>query len=108
MNLNNYKNRHDLLIDWILETVPKGSRILDIGANDGSFCPEVARIATHAAFFAPAKYGIMPEILQPQVLSRGNGILESTTFLAAILGLQRLPCRVRLPVIVPVFFGGPS
>jgi ubiquinone/menaquinone biosynthesis C-methylase UbiE len=52
MNLNNYKNRHDLLIDWILETVPKGSRILDIGANDGSFCPEVARIATHAAFFA--------------------------------------------------------
>jgi MFS family permease len=43
-------------------------------------------MGTHAAFFAPAKYGIMPEILQPQVLSRGNGILESTTFLAAILG----------------------
>ncbi|MCS7046703.1 MAG: MFS transporter, partial [Gemmataceae bacterium] len=40
----------------------------------------------HAAFFAPAKYGAMPEILQPHVLSRGNGILESTTFLAAILG----------------------
>jgi MFS family permease len=43
-------------------------------------------MGTHAAFFAPAKYGAMPEILQPQVLSRGNGILESTTFLAAILG----------------------
>src|SRR5262249_40400256 len=40
----------------------------------------------HAAFFAPAKYGAMPQILQPHVLSRGNGILESTTFLAAILG----------------------
>src|SRR5205085_4816226 len=40
----------------------------------------------HAAFFAPAKYGAMPEILQPHVLSRGNGVLESTTFLAAILG----------------------
>lgn len=40
----------------------------------------------HAAFFAPAKYGAMPEILKPHVLSRGNGILESTTFLASILG----------------------
>jgi MFS family permease len=43
-------------------------------------------MGTHAAFFAPAKYGAMPEILQPHALSRGNGILESTTFLAAILG----------------------
>jgi MFS family permease len=40
----------------------------------------------HSAFFAPAKYGAMPQILQPHVLSRGNGILESTTFLASILG----------------------
>jgi MFS family permease len=43
-------------------------------------------MGTHAAFFAPAKYGAMPEILQPHILSRGNGILESTTFLSAILG----------------------
>src|SRR5262245_20668836 len=43
-------------------------------------------MGTHAAFFAPAKYGAMPEILQAHALSRGNGILESTTFLSAILG----------------------
>lgn len=43
-------------------------------------------MGTHAAFFAPAKYGAMPEILQAHVLSRGNGILESTTFLATIFG----------------------
>lgn len=43
-------------------------------------------MGTHAAFFAPAKYGAMPEILQPHKLSKGNGVLESTTFLAAILG----------------------
>jgi MFS family permease len=43
-------------------------------------------MGTHAAFFAPAKYGAMPEILQPHILSRGNGILESTTFLASIFG----------------------
>jgi MFS family permease len=43
-------------------------------------------MGTHAAFFAPAKYGAMPEILRPHILSRGNGILESTTFLASIFG----------------------
>src|SRR5262249_23639168 len=39
-----------------------------------------------SAFFVPAKYGAMPEILQPHLLSKGNGILESTSFLAVILG----------------------
>jgi MFS family permease len=43
-------------------------------------------MGTHSAFFVPAKYGCLPEILRPQLLSRGNGILESTSFLAVILG----------------------
>ena len=43
-------------------------------------------MGTHSAFFVPAKYGIMPEILQSTVLSRGNGILEATSFVAQILG----------------------
>jgi MFS family permease len=43
-------------------------------------------MGTHSAFFVPAKYGAMPEILQPHLLSRGNGILESLSFLAVILG----------------------
>jgi len=40
----------------------------------------------HSAFFVPAKYGIMPEILRPHLLSKGNGLLESLSFLAVILG----------------------
>ena len=43
-------------------------------------------MGTHSAFFVPAKYGVLPEILQPQMLSQANGILESTSFLAVILG----------------------
>ncbi len=43
-------------------------------------------MGTHSAFFVPAKYGAMPEILQPHLLSRGNGLLESLSFLAVILG----------------------
>ena len=40
----------------------------------------------HSAFFVPAKYGAMPEILTPRMLSKGNGVLESLSFLAVILG----------------------
>ncbi len=40
----------------------------------------------HAAFFSPAKYGILPEMLPDRELSRGNGLLEMSTFMAIILG----------------------
>ena len=40
----------------------------------------------HSTFFVPAKLGAMPEILHPAVLSRGNGMLEGTSFTAQILG----------------------
>jgi MFS family permease len=43
-------------------------------------------MGTHSAFFVPAKYGVLPEILPPALLSKGNGVLESTSFLAVILG----------------------
>ncbi len=46
----------------------------------------VVLMGTHSAFFVPAKYGVLPEILQPNLLSKGNGVLESTSFLAVILG----------------------
>ncbi|MGC4006606.1 MAG: MFS transporter [Pirellulales bacterium] len=43
-------------------------------------------MGTHSAFFVPAKYGIMPELLHNSVLSRGNGLLEGTSFVSQILG----------------------
>jgi MFS family permease len=43
-------------------------------------------MGTHSAFFVPAKYGVMAEILTPRMISRGNGMLESLSFLAVILG----------------------
>src|SRR5580700_10837214 len=42
--------------------------------------------STQAAFFGPAKYGLLPELLPAKLLSWGNGILELTTFLAIIAG----------------------
>jgi acyl-[acyl-carrier-protein]-phospholipid O-acyltransferase/long-chain-fatty-acid--[acyl-carrier-protein] ligase len=40
----------------------------------------------HSTFFSPAKYGILPEMLPEKELSRGNGLLEMSTFMAIILG----------------------
>ena len=43
-------------------------------------------MGTHSAFFGPAKYGSLPELLPERKLSWGNGILELGTFVAIILG----------------------
>ncbi|RME60512.1 MAG: MFS transporter, partial [Candidatus Dadabacteria bacterium] len=39
-----------------------------------------------SALFSPAKYGILPEMLSEEELSKGNGYLELFTFLAIIAG----------------------
>jgi acyl-[acyl-carrier-protein]-phospholipid O-acyltransferase / long-chain-fatty-acid--[acyl-carrier-protein] ligase len=46
----------------------------------------VFMMATHSAFFAPSKYGIIPELTDRDQLSRANGLLESFTYLAIIFG----------------------
>lgn len=43
-------------------------------------------MALQSTFFSPAKYGILPEIVPPSGLSRANGWLEMSTFVAIILG----------------------
>lgn len=48
MLLNNYSTRLNLLVDWILEDLPPAATVLDIGASDGRWCPELRRIAEGA------------------------------------------------------------
>lgn len=45
-------------------------------------------MAMHSAFFSPAKYGILPEILEEGKLSWANGILQMFTILAIIGGVM--------------------
>jgi 1-acyl-sn-glycerol-3-phosphate acyltransferase len=40
----------------------------------------------HSTFFAPAKYGLLPQVLQPSELVGGNAMVEMGTFLAILLG----------------------
>ncbi len=43
-------------------------------------------MGVHSAFFAPSKYGLLPELLPEKKLSWGNGVIELGTFLAIIGG----------------------
>jgi acyl-[acyl-carrier-protein]-phospholipid O-acyltransferase / long-chain-fatty-acid--[acyl-carrier-protein] ligase len=43
-------------------------------------------VSTQAALFGPSKYGSLPELLPPDKLSWGNGVIELGTFLALIAG----------------------
>lgn len=54
----------------------------------GGWLPLVvlAGMGVHSAFFSPAKYGILPELLPYEQLSMGNGLLKMWTFFAIIAG----------------------
>lgn len=43
-------------------------------------------MGTHSALFAPSKYGVVPELVSKDQLSKANGLMESFTYLAVILG----------------------
>ncbi len=43
-------------------------------------------MAAQSTFFSPAKYGLIPEALPAEDLSRANGLLEMSTFVAIVLG----------------------
>ncbi len=43
-------------------------------------------LATQSAIFGPSKYGIVPELVSTEKISKANGLMTSFTFLAIILG----------------------
>jgi acyl-[acyl-carrier-protein]-phospholipid O-acyltransferase/long-chain-fatty-acid--[acyl-carrier-protein] ligase len=47
----------------------------------------VLLLGVHSTVFGPAKYGIVPEILPDKDLSRGNALLEMSTFVGIVLGI---------------------
>lgn len=43
-------------------------------------------MGSHSAFYVPNKYGVLPEIFPTHLLAKANGLVESASFLAVILG----------------------
>ncbi|HEX9365889.1 MAG TPA: acyl-[ACP]--phospholipid O-acyltransferase, partial [Vicinamibacterales bacterium] len=82
-----YSKRTVLVITKSLEIVAAGLGLFAFAAGHLNLTYAVLfLIALQATFFSPAKYGILPEILPDRDLSRANGVLEMSTFVAIVAG----------------------
>src|SRR5467141_2390200 len=57
-----------------------------VGPNLRLALEAIFLVCTQGALFGPSKYGLLPELLPPERLSWGNGVLELGTFLGIIAG----------------------
>jgi acyl-[acyl-carrier-protein]-phospholipid O-acyltransferase/long-chain-fatty-acid--[acyl-carrier-protein] ligase len=48
-------------------------------------------MCTQSAFFGPSKYGIVPELVKTEQLSKANSFLEALTYLAIVIGTALAP-----------------
>ena len=82
-----YSKTRMLQITKSLEIVTMLMGIAALLANSMSLLLVVLfLLATQATFFSPAKYGILPEAVGDAQISRANGLLELTTFVAIVVG----------------------
>ena len=64
-------------------------------------CTFFVLLAAQSAFFSPAKYGSVPELVDDRDLSRANGLLSMLTNLAIILGVAAAGALLSFgPIIV--------
>lgn len=82
-----FSKRNIIVLTKILELIVMAMGVMSfafqskIGAYVVLFC-----MATHSAIFGPSKYGILPEIVESDRISRANGLMTSFTFVAIIIG----------------------
>jgi acyl-[acyl-carrier-protein]-phospholipid O-acyltransferase/long-chain-fatty-acid--[acyl-carrier-protein] ligase len=82
-----YSKRTVLVVTKSLEIVAAGLGLFAFLAGHLNLTYAVLfLIALQATFFSPAKYGILPEMLPDRDLSRANGVLEMSTFVAIVAG----------------------
>ena len=82
-----YSKRTVLVVTKSLEIVAAGLGLFAFIAGQLSLTYGVLFLfALQATFFSPAKYGILPEMLPDRDLSRANGVLEMSTFVAIVAG----------------------
>ena len=78
----------------------------DSQAGVTALCCVLFLMGTQSAFFGPAKYGILPEMLREHDLPTSNGLIQMTTFLAIIFGTVVAGfCMVRYSADLPVITG---
>jgi len=83
-----FSKRKVLIAVKIFEIAAMGAGILTLRASSVAWMFVVLLLmAMHSAVFSPAKYSILPELVAPKDLSRGNALLEMSTLVAIVLGI---------------------
>ena len=54
-------------------------------------CAVLFLMCTQSAFFGPSKYGIVPELVKNEQLSKANSFLEAFTYIAIVIGTAVAP-----------------
>lgn len=82
-----YSKRNIIVITKLLELfiMISGFIAFTHASKIGSYCI-LFLMATQSALFSPSKYGILPELVPQEKISRANGLMTSFTYLAIILG----------------------
>lgn len=82
-----YSKRNIIIFTKILELVTMllGFLAFAYASKIGSYCI-LFLMATQSALFSPSKYGIIPELMPQDKISRANGLMTSFTYLAIIVG----------------------
>ncbi len=102
-----YSKRSLLVWFKALEIVLMGAATWALASGNGTAALVVLGLmGMQSAFFSPAKYGIMPELLPTERLAWGNARLEMWTFLAIILGTGAGGLLLDLSGNTPAVAGG--
>ncbi len=82
-----FSKRDIIVLTKILELVIMGLAVCAFAFESkwGSYTI-LFLLATQSAIFGPSKYGIVPELVSSEKISKANGLMTSFTFLAIILG----------------------
>ncbi|MEI8125983.1 MAG: MFS transporter, partial [Parachlamydiaceae bacterium] len=82
-----FSKRNIIVFTKTLEfvTLALGVLAFQYESKVGSYCV-LFLMATLSAIFGPSKYGILPELVSTDKISKANGLMTSFTFLAIILG----------------------
>ncbi|MGL5096756.1 MAG: MFS transporter, partial [Planctomycetia bacterium] len=71
------------------DVVHRSSGMVDAQLFNGSMMlvwAALAFLGVQSAFLAPARYGLLPELLDDEHLAQGNGILETGSYFGALAG----------------------
>jgi len=60
-------------------------------ASPVGVCVVLFLMCTQSAFFGPSKFGIIPDLVESEQLSRANSFLEGLTYLAIVIGSALAP-----------------